>query len=106
MVYFYIGIANALDFTDRFLPKLELTPDSKPKIIKFLPYTKEDIIEIVKDRLKEVSCSVIEPTALIYCATKIAKSTGDIRKVLDICRFVIFKFRDSLVLHKIETLIC
>ena len=85
-----IGIANALDFTDRLLPRLELKPECKPKIIKFMPYTKEDITNIVKDRLRSVQeangVRVMEDAAIIFCASKIASTSGDIRKVLDICR--------------------
>lgn len=86
-----IGIANSLDFTDRLLPRLELKPEHKPKVIKFLPYTKEDIINIVKDRLASVqqmydNCVIIDDRAIMLCATKVASTNGDIRKVLDICR--------------------
>lgn len=86
-----IGIANSLDFTERLLPRLELKPECKPKIINFTPYSKEDIIMIVKDRLKDIqeahdNCAIIEDRALGLCATKIASANGDIRKVLDICR--------------------
>ena len=88
------GIANSLDFTDRILPRLELKPECKPKIVNFTPYSKEDIINIIKDRLQMVgkdknNCVIIEDKALNLCATKIASSNGDIRKVLDICRFII-----------------
>ena len=85
-----IGIANALDFTDRLLPRLELKPECKPRIIKFMPYTKEDITNIVKDRLKSIQeangVRVIDDAAILFCASKIASTSGDIRKVLDICR--------------------
>ena len=86
-----IGIANSLDFTERLLPRLELKPECKPKILNFTPYSKEDIIMIIKDRLKDIeeshnNCVIIEDKALGLCATKIASTNGDIRKVLDICR--------------------
>ena len=81
-----IGIANSLDFTERILPRLELKPDCKPKTIKFLPYSKEDIIQIVKDRLSAVNSTIIDDKALTLCASKIASTSGDIRRVLDICR--------------------
>jgi cell division control protein 6 len=87
-----IGIANSLDFTDRLLPRLELKPECKPIILKFMPYSKEDIISIIKDRLQTVQKKVnsdqtlIDDRALTLCASKIASLNGDIRKVLDICR--------------------
>lgn len=87
-----IGIANSLDFTDRLLPRLELKPEYKPIILKFMPYSKEEIISIIKDRLesvqKKINCNhvLIDDRALTLCASKIASLNGDIRKVLDICR--------------------
>jgi cell division control protein 6 len=88
---FFKGIANSLDFTDRILPRLELKPECKPKIVNFTPYSKEDIISIIKDRLQIVqelnnNSPIIEDRALFLCATKVASLNGDIRKVLDICR--------------------
>ena len=87
-----IGIANSLDFTDRLLPRLQLKPNNQPKLINFVPYTRNEIIEIVKDRLKDVQLEngikcIIDDKALFWCASKIASSSGDIRKMLDICRF-------------------
>ena len=80
-----------MDFTDRILPRLELKPENKPKIVNFTPYTKENIVNIIKDRLKSVteannSQPIIEERAINLCATKVASANGDIRKVLDICR--------------------
>jgi len=56
-----------------------------------MPYSKEDMISIVKDRLESIQkpnqiVSIIDDRALGLCATKIASSNGDIRKCLDICR--------------------
>lgn len=73
------------------MPRLDLRPEWKPRIIKFLPYTKEDIISIIKDRLKDIqneneNCVMIDDRALMLCASKVASTNGDIRKVLDICR--------------------
>ncbi len=87
-----IGIANSLDFTDRFLPRLELKPEWKPRIVKFMPYSREAITSIVKDRLADMQNTssnqlpVIDDKAITFCASKIASSNGDIRRVLDICR--------------------
>lgn len=104
-----IGIANSLDFTDRLLPRLELKPEYKPKVVKFLPYTKDDIINIIKDRLESVqqkhgNCVIIDERALMLCATKVASANGDIRKVLDICRRAIeFNEQESNDIGTIKT---
>jgi cell division control protein 6 len=82
-----IGIANSLDFTDRLLPRLQINPNNQPKLINFTPYTRNEIIDIVKDRLKDIGgAGIIDDRALFWCASKIASTSGDIRKMLDICR--------------------
>jgi cell division control protein 6 len=85
-----------LDFTDRLLPRLQINPNNQPKLINFTPYTRNEIIDIVKDRLKDIGgAGIIDDRALFWCASKIASTSGDIRKMLDICRrasfFLIFK---------------
>lgn len=82
-----IGVANALDLTDRLLPRLHAC-GSKPQLLHFMPYSQNQIQEILKERLKGVSeqSNVIKPEAVQFCARKIAASTGDIRKALDTCR--------------------
>ncbi|KAJ1656911.1 AAA ATPase [Dispira simplex] len=121
-----VGIANALDLTDRFLPRLR-AKGCMPQLLNFLPYQMEDIIAIIKARLDDVYATVmgtgkevivtrkstdsgkgisdadqatqslanlglvecpplIETPAVELCARKVAASTGDLRKALDICR--------------------
>lgn len=54
-----VGIANALDLTDRILPRLEAKLDILPILINFPPYSREEICEILTARLKEVICVYI-----------------------------------------------
>ena len=49
-----VGIANALDLTDRILPRLQAQPKCKPKLLHFAPYTKDQICAVLKDRLQQV----------------------------------------------------
>jgi len=51
-----IGIANALDLTDRILPRLQARLDLRPLLLHFAPYTKLEIVNIVTERLKQVLC--------------------------------------------------
>ncbi|KAJ1922827.1 AAA ATPase [Tieghemiomyces parasiticus] len=53
-----IGIANALDLTDRFLPRLK-AKQCMPELINFNPYQVADIVAIVTDRLHEVNRQVL-----------------------------------------------
>lgn len=82
-----IGIANALDLTDRLLPRLHARPNCKPKLLHFSPYTKDQIQQIISRRLVESEAGgAVDAMAIQFCSRKIAAVTGDVRKALDICR--------------------
>jgi len=81
-----IGIANALDLTDRILPRLQSKSACKPMLLQFSPYSKDQISEILKARIKEIGSSDIDPMAIQFCARKVHAITGDVRKALDILR--------------------
>ena len=92
-----IGIANALDLTDRFLPRLKAR-NLKPQILPFLPYTVAQIASVVTTRLKSLMPSdgamvtsqdylpFVHPAAIQLCSKKVASQTGDLRKAFDIIR--------------------
>jgi len=108
-----IGIANALNMTDRFLPRLK-SKNCEPQYLNFNPYEMKDMINIIKDRLDILNEQVIsnentendngntiivnndktkikpqdyliQDSAVELCARKIA-GTGDLRKALDVCK--------------------
>lgn len=82
-----IGIANALDFTDRTLPRLQSHLKSKPEVMHFAPYTKQQIIEIFTERLKSSNATDVFPeSAIQMLAAKVAAVSGDVRRALDISR--------------------
>uniref|UniRef100_A0A673JCG4 Cell division control protein n=1 Tax=Sinocyclocheilus rhinocerous TaxID=307959 RepID=A0A673JCG4_9TELE len=82
-----IGIANALDLTDRILPRLQAKPHCRPKLLNFPPYSREELNAIVQDRLAQVSGEgVLDAAAIQFCARKVSAVSGDARKALDICR--------------------
>ncbi|PGH00527.1 hypothetical protein GX51_05742 [Blastomyces parvus] len=97
-----IGIANALDLTDRFLPRLK-SKNMKPLLLPFLPYTASQITGIISTRLRsllppsnsarttattvpEDFTPFLHPAAIQLCARKVASQTGDLRKAFDIVR--------------------
>ncbi|XP_014282567.1 cell division control protein 6 homolog isoform X2 [Halyomorpha halys] len=85
-----LGIANALDLTDRILPRLEAKLDVLPILINFPPYSREEICEILTNRLKEGGVdNVLKGGALQLLASKVAAVSGDLRKALDIGRRVL-----------------
>ncbi|XP_012262534.1 cell division control protein 6 homolog [Athalia rosae] len=85
-----IGIANALDLTDRILPRLQARCELKPRLMHFAPYSKQQIVDIITARLNEANVSdVFNGMAVQMLAGKVAAISGDIRKALDISRRVI-----------------
>lgn len=83
-----VGIANALDLTDRILPRLQARPKCAPQLLHFQPFTMNQIVSILQDRLQASNggTEVLDSIALQLCARKVAAVSGDIRKALDVCR--------------------
>lgn len=88
-----VGIANALDLTDRLLPRLKAR-NLKPNLLPFLPYTAAQIKAVLTTRLKSLmpnGCEegyipFLHPAALELCSRKVAAQSGDLRKAFDIIR--------------------
>ncbi|PGH27848.1 hypothetical protein AJ80_00398 [Polytolypa hystricis UAMH7299] len=90
-----VGIANALDLTDRFLPRLK-AKNLKPQLLPFLPYSASQITSIITTRLRSVLpeghnvtadfVPFVHPAAIQLCSRKVASQTGDLRKAFDIIR--------------------
>jgi cell division control protein 6 len=90
-----IGIANALDLTDRFLPRLKAR-NLKPRLLPFLPYTASQIASVITAKLQTLLRAIpetppdyvpfVHPTAVQFCSKKVASQTGDLRKAFDIMR--------------------
>ncbi|KAL8759789.1 MAG: hypothetical protein Q9199_000513 [Rusavskia elegans] len=100
-----IGIANALDLTDRFLPRLKAR-NLKPQLLPFLPYTAAQVAVVITTKLRNLipenevgqteHIPFVHPTAIQFCSKKVASQTGDLRKAFDI-------IHSSLTLVEIET---
>ncbi|KAL8873917.1 MAG: hypothetical protein Q9174_000693, partial [Haloplaca sp. 1 TL-2023] len=88
-----VGIANALDLTDRFLPRMKAR-NLKPELLPFLPYTAAQIASVVTRKLQMLLpkgestqsdyIPFVQPTAVQFCSKKVASQTGDLRKAFDI----------------------
>ncbi|XP_035516381.1 cell division control protein 6 homolog [Morone saxatilis] len=82
-----VGIANALDLTDRILPRLQARPHCRPLLLNFPPYSRQELTAIVQDRLASASAEgIMDASAVQFCARKVSAVSGDARKALDICR--------------------
>lgn len=88
-----IGIANALDLTDRLLPRLK-AKNLKPHLLPFLPYTPAQIADVITTRLRSLlpkepeaaanQVPFLHPAAIQLCSRKVASQSGDLRKAFDI----------------------
>ncbi|XP_029658431.1 cell division control protein 6 homolog [Octopus sinensis] len=101
-----IGVANSLDLTDRILPRLQARLDLRPTLMNFPPYTRDQIVQVIEDRLKvlKLNCGyVFEPSAIQFCARKVASMAGDMRKALDICRRAIEQMETEMRFQQISS---
>lgn len=97
-----LAISNALDLTDKFLPRLKAN-GMLPCTLQFLPYAAHHIKSIVELKLRTLvdegdkenapptvgkpavgSVPIVHPTAILLCSKKAAAITGDLRKAFDI----------------------
>ena len=86
-----VGIANSIDLTERFLPRLKML-NCEPAVLHFCQYTVPDIAAILTDRLERINQleefrtrPFIDRAAIEFTARKVA-STGDLRRALDMIR--------------------
>ena len=103
-----IGIANALDLTDRFLPRLK-TRHVKPQLLPFLPYSAQQISKIISGKLRSLLPAgsttgpdfvpLMHPTAIQLSGKKIASQTGDLRKAFSLVRRAIDQVEQETLLR-------
>jgi len=91
-----VGVANALDLTERILPRLQAKAQRKPRTMNFAPYSQGQLMDILSDRLSTSASAesspapaLVDKSALLFCSKKIAAVSGDARKALDACRYAI-----------------
>lgn len=89
-----IGIANALDLTERFLPRLR-ERQCEPRVLTFHPYDREQLKTIVTQRLlvaqnetknDDGAIGLFHGKVIQLLAMKVAALGGDVRKCMDLCR--------------------
>ncbi|CAG7937756.1 unnamed protein product [Penicillium olsonii] len=90
-----IGIANALDLTDRSLPQLK-AKNLKPRLLAFLPYSAASIADVMTNRLRSLLPAgseadpklvpFVQPAAIQLCSKKVASQTGDLRKAFELIK--------------------
>lgn len=105
-----IGIANGLDLTDRVLPFLK-TRGCHPHSLNFATYTKQQLTDILHDRLQGLlgpdHKPILHERAIELCAAKVTAVNGDLRCALDIMTQAIDAVRRTpdqnhvLIMHRI-----
>nr|XP_019558648.2 cell division control protein 6 homolog [Aedes albopictus] len=85
-----VGIANALDLTDRLLSRLQARCELKPYLIQFLPYSKQQLVNILRNNLQQNQKSeMFNDAALQLLAAKVASTSGDARRALLLTRTLV-----------------
>lgn len=84
--FIVIAIANTMDLPERVMlnrvsSRIGLTR------LNFEPYTHQQLIDIVTSRLE--GTQVFDSKAIEMCARKVSSVSGDARRALDICRYVV-----------------
>ncbi|MCO5575545.1 hypothetical protein L7F22_029346 [Adiantum nelumboides] len=79
-----IGISNSIDLADRCLQSFN-SLSCRPVVIPFSPYSKEQVLAVLNQRLKALFFSAFHPAALELCARKVAAASGDMRRALHVC---------------------
>ena len=109
-----LGIANSIDLTDRFLPRLrqklrELADVNRdesaqsclpePELLLFEPYSSADLKDIIVARIARAGWTssteeasdtlhVFRSAAIELCCRKVHATSGDARRALELCRQV------------------
>jgi len=79
------AISNTMDLPERLLPRVS----SRFGLVRvsFQPYNKEQINEILSQRLSSHDASSsFDPLTLKLCGARVAAGSGDIRKALQLCK--------------------
>ena len=80
-----LAVANTMDLPERTLSNKISSRLGLTRIL-FPGYTHEQLMEIVRSRLENVSGDVVDKDAVQFAARKVAAVSGDARRCLDICR--------------------
>lgn len=80
-----VGIANTMDLPERLAPKIKSRLGSHR--ISFRSYSSDQLSQIIYHRLQQLN--VFDLSAIQYCAKSLAQSSGDVRRVLSVCKLAI-----------------
>ena len=92
-----VAIANTMNLADMLPNKIQsrvgISHHNKLMIgltrVNFEPYNMSQLMKIIESRLENVPGNIVESDAIRLCSMNIANNTGDARKALDVCRYVV-----------------
>lgn len=79
-----IGIANSIDLMQQFMRPGAILHrfNLKPKNVVFPTYLRDQVSQLIRERLSRLPGPVFDNRAIEFCARKIANGTGDMRRAL------------------------
>lgn len=77
-----IGIANTMDLPERLTQRVQSRLGKRR--ITFAPYNRGQLVKIIQNRLEGLN--IFEPSAVKFCASKVAGVSGDVRRALQIAK--------------------
>ncbi|THD21977.1 Origin recognition complex subunit 1 [Fasciola hepatica] len=80
-----LAIANTMDLPERLLHPRVASRLGMTRLT-FAPYSHQQLVQIVRARLMDTVSAVFQDKAIELAARKVAAVSGDVRRVLDICR--------------------
>lgn len=84
-----IAIANAMDLPERFMSAKVMSRIGWEKVI-FESYTSDGLDKILLTRLgKKLMTKCFERMAIVLATKKVGRTSGDARRILDLCRMAI-----------------
>uniref|UniRef100_A0A0N5A1C1 AAA domain-containing protein n=1 Tax=Parastrongyloides trichosuri TaxID=131310 RepID=A0A0N5A1C1_PARTI len=87
-----VGIANTLDLPKRLLPKLK--KGTIPVTVEFQPYSKDELIEILTEHLKDENFGM-DGKNIEFIARKIALKSGDVRTALSVTKKTLLDLQED-----------
>lgn len=90
-----IGVANTVALPERYLPQLRLT-GREPRQVVFSPYSAAQIAHLLRTRITSDPSSdpVVPESVLDMCARRVAASSGDMRRALELLERTLQSARD------------
>lgn len=92
-LFMVIGISNQMDLPERLTTRVASRVQMER--LRFLPYTHEQIKEILEGRLEDLGPKIFEKGSMEFVSRRASTVAGDLRAALKICQRTIELYRDQ-----------